>query len=67
MSSRNLRTVQQFCDENPAFTHGALRWHIFNSKINGLDSKGVIVRVRRRVYIDVDQFFEWLDSQQGSA
>ena len=67
MPTRNLRTVQQFCDENPAFTNGAIRWHIFNARTNGLDSKGALVRVGRRIYIDVDLFFEWLNQQQGVA
>lgn len=66
-SQRNLRTVSQFCDENPAFTEGGMRWQIFNENQNGLAACGAIVRMGRRVLIDVDRFFIWLDSQQSAA
>ena len=56
-----LRTVDQFCREHPAFTPGGVRWLLFHRHRNGL--AGAIVRVGRRVLIDVDQFFAWLDAQ----
>lgn len=58
---RTLRTVQQFCQEHPAFTLGGMRWLLFHRQNNGLDR--AIVRVGRRVLIDVDKFFEWVDAQ----
>lgn len=61
--NQKLRTVSQFADENPAFTESALRWHIFNEKKNGLSERRVILRIGRRIYIDVDRFFEWVSSQ----
>jgi hypothetical protein len=64
---RNLLRVNQFLEKNPAFTNGQIRWLIFNAKNNGLDNAGAIVRMPRRVFIDVDRFFEWLDHQQGAA
>lgn len=65
MSSRNLSTVHQFSQKHPAFTVGSLRWQIFNSRTNGLDQAGVILRVGRKVLIDEDRFFVWLDRQSG--
>lgn len=65
MNSRNLFTVQQFADRNPAFTVGGLRWQIFNSRNNGLDQAGAILRVGRKVLIDEDRFFAWVDRQSG--
>jgi hypothetical protein len=65
--TRNLRRVNQFLQENPAFTNGQIRWLIFNSANNGLDEAGAIVRMPRRVFIDTDRFFQWLDKQQGCA
>jgi hypothetical protein len=62
--TRNLQRVNQFLEKNPAFTNGQIRWLIFNSKQNGLDDAGAIVRMPRRIFIDVDRFFEWLDAQQ---
>ena len=67
MQQRNLQRVNQFLEKNPAFTNGQIRWLIFNSKQNGLDDMGAIVRMPRRIFIDVDRFFDWLDKQQGAA
>ena len=67
MATRNLRRVGQFCKENPAFTDAGVRWLIFNSANNGLDDFGAIVRLDRRVFIDADRFFAWIESRSGSA
>lgn len=64
--SRNLRRVGQFCKENPAFTDASVRWLIFNSASNGLDEFGAIVRLDRRVFIDTDRFFAWIDARSGN-
>ena len=61
--SRNVSTVKQFCVRNPAFTEGGVRWQIFNEETNGLAESGAIIRMGRRVLIDEDRFFDWLDRQ----
>ncbi len=58
---RKLSTIKQFSTENSAFTEASLRWQIFNEKTNGLKESGAIVRMGRRVLIDEDRFFDWLD------
>lgn len=66
----NLKTVRQLVEESrkiagghvPAFTEGSLRWLIFNAAENGLEV--AIVRVGRRVLIDVDAFNAWLAARQ---
>ena len=65
--SRNLFTVSQFVERNPAFTPGGMRWIIFNEKKNGLAKSRAIVRMGRKVLIDEDRFFEWLEHQQEEA
>lgn len=60
--SRNLQSVAQFSARGP-FTQNQLRWWIFQSSTNGLDAAGAILRVQRRVYIDVDRFDKWIESQ----
>lgn len=65
MAIRNLLTVKQFADANPAFTEAGLRWQIFNEGTNGLAKSGAILRRGRRVYIDTDRYFEWLDKANG--
>lgn len=56
-----LRTVDQFCQEHPAFTPGGMRWLLFHRQNNGLES--AVVRVGRKVFIDVERFFAWVDTQ----
>lgn len=60
---RQLRTVDQFCEEHFAFTRGGMRWLLFHRKHNGLDK--AVVRIGRKLLIDLDKFFEWVDAQNG--
>jgi hypothetical protein len=60
--SRRLLSVADFAASGP-FTQNQLRWWIFNSTTNGLAASGAIVRVQRRIYLDVDRFESWIDSQ----
>lgn len=56
-------TVKQFCQQYQAFSHGGLRWLLFHRQQNGLAC--AVVKVGRKVLIDVDQFFLWLAQQNG--
>ena len=56
-------TVNQFTVKHPAFTLGGLRSLIFNETTNGLKSSGAIVRIGRKVLIDENLFFAWVQSQ----
>jgi hypothetical protein len=58
-AARRLMTVRQFCAAHPAFTEGSLRWLLFNRETNGLAT--ALVTKGRRLWIDVDAFFAWLD------
>jgi len=64
---RNLLSVNQFTALYPVFTASSLRWLIFNERKNGLKKSGVVVRLGRKVMIDADKFFGWLDAQQSKA
>lgn len=61
--ARNLKTVSQFSGDSP-WTEAQLRWFIFNSGTNGMADAGAVVRVGRRVFLDVDGFERWIDAQQ---
>jgi hypothetical protein len=61
-SAANLRTVQQVAEAYPAFTEGGLRWLIFNAEENGFSS--AIVRVGRRVLIDLEELDRWIDARR---
>lgn len=60
-------TVNQFCDEYPAFKKGGVRSLIFNEHQNGLAESGAIVRINTKVLINVPKWFGWIESQNGGA
>lgn len=59
--AQNLRTVMQAAEEYPAFPVSAFRTWIFYLP-DGFEK--VVVKVGRRVLIDVDAFGRWLDAQR---
>lgn len=74
---RRLATVAQVSEAYPVFSQAALRDLIFkaadrfNSRGeripgNGLAEARAIVRVGRKVLIDLDQFEAWLDSRAST-
>ena len=62
--ARNLKRVPQFLRERPEFTPGQVRWWIFHEASNGLRQHTVVVRIGRAVWLDVDAFDRWVESQQ---
>ena len=67
MTVPTLYTVQQFNQKHPAFAIGGLRDRIFHSDKNGMKEAGVIVRNGRRVLINEEKFFSWLEGQNGQV
>ena len=61
----NLMTVRQFCGAHPAFTEGSVRWLLFNRATNGLSV--ALVKKGRRLWIDVDSFFDWLEQGEPTS
>lgn len=64
---KNFKTVKQMLDDNKFLTNGGLRALIFNADSNGLNNHSVIIRIGRKVLIDENKFFNWLESNQRSA
>ena len=62
MDYRNLRSVKQLAEANPAFTEASLRWMIFNAEKNGLNR--ALVKRGRRILIDLVEFELWLEEQR---
>jgi hypothetical protein len=60
-----LSTVNQFISKHKAFKEGGMRALIFNETTNGLKDAGAIVRVGRKVLINEEVFFAWV--QTGGA
>lgn len=56
-----LRTIRQFADENPAFTHDYLHYLIAHREQNGIEA--CLVRVNAKIFIDTEAFAEWLQNQ----
>jgi len=61
MTQRNLKDVATFAAA-AGFTQGQLRWWLFQAANNGLAASGAIVRIGRRVYLDADRFWIWVDT-----
>ncbi len=59
----NLHTIEQFCTKHPAFKAGGVRWMIFHAATNGMAESGVVVRIGRRVLINEERFFSWVENQ----
>ena len=64
MIKRNLQTVASLAANTP-FSEGQLRWWIFMASSNGLEGASAVVRVGRRVYIDIDRFNDWIEQQNN--
>jgi len=60
----NYLTVRQFSEKHTAFAKGGLRDRIFHEKTNGLKEAGAIIRNGRRVLINEEKFFQWLEAKQ---
>jgi hypothetical protein len=69
----DYKTVEQFSNDNPAFSPSALRNLIFKAEVrhttkgviegNGLLEAGAIVRIGRKVLIEESRFYSWVQSQ----
>ena len=63
--TKQLLTVRQFAERHRAFPEGGLRYMIFHADKNGLDK--AIHRVGRKVLIDEDLFFAWVNQQNQQS
>jgi len=63
-SPRILLTVRQFSEKHRAFSPGGLRFLIFNAGSNGLKKSQALLRLGRRVLIDEERFFNWIEQNQ---
>lgn len=64
-NKRSLLTVRQFSRKHPAFSEGGLRHKIFYGEETGFSR--CIRRFGRKVLIDENAFFQWLDEQNGQT
>ena len=73
----SYKTVEQFSNDNPCFTPSSLRNLIFkaNERLctngaiagNGLLETGAIIRIGRKVLINEDRFYQWIESQNTGS
>lgn len=56
-------TVKQFAKEEGFISESGLRYLIFNADTNGFNK--VIKRIGRKVLIDVQAFYEWVEEQNS--
>lgn len=55
----NLKTVPQFCSDNPAFKPGGVRAALFHRGPEA-EEAGAVVRFGRKLLIVEDAFLEWV-------
>ena len=67
MGIPTLLTVSQFSVKHGFISENGLRFQIFDAKNNGLGRARAIVRVGRRVLIDEERYFAWIDSLQKNG
>ncbi|MHB1229143.1 MAG: hypothetical protein ACYCY3_02325 [Halothiobacillus sp.] len=60
-----LKTIPQFCTDNPAFTSGGIR-HIQFTKEKELAEAGAVVRFGRKLLIDEQKFLDFVRSGGAS-
>jgi len=67
VNHKRLSTVRNLPGLYPdaGFTQSSIRWLIFNAKENGFSM--CIVRMGRKVLVDLDKFNEWLDNQAADG
>lgn len=63
---RKLVTVAEFSKTFP-MTEAAIRWHIHNAANNGMDDHRVVLRIGRRVFLDLAAFNTWIDARNPKA
>lgn len=62
---QNYLTVKQMAATHPAFSEASLRYYIFNEHENGINK--VIRRIGKKILINEELFFEWLEEQNGRS
>ncbi len=62
-TDRRLLTVREAVKEGLYPNESGLRWLIFHEENNGF--RMVVRRIGRRVFIDRDAFYQWVDEQNG--
>jgi hypothetical protein len=62
---RNLMKISKFSSKYESFSESALRHYIFNADRNGFSK--AIKRIGRKVLIDEEEFFNWIEQQQNKG
>lgn len=66
-NAKRLATVKNAALKYPDanITESSLRWLIFNGQENGFSK--CIVRIGRKILIDLDKFEQWMDEQAAKG
>jgi hypothetical protein len=63
--NRRLIPIDAWPNFHPWPTANGLRFYVKHRHTNGLDQHGAVLRVGRRILIDQDRFFSWIDAKNG--
>lgn len=64
MAVRSLFTINQFAKRHSFLSPAAIRFQIFNREKNNLHRSGAMVRLGKKILIDEEKYFDWIDAQQ---
>lgn len=59
--TKYMLSIKDFCTQFPTFKYGQVRNLIYYENRNGLNDMQVILRIGKRIYIDVDRWFAWIE------
>jgi hypothetical protein len=62
-----LLSVKEFCVTYPSFKEGGIRHYIFHEHTNGLSKSGGVVRIGKKVMVNVEKFFWWVNTNGKNA
>ncbi len=67
MTTPTILSLKLFSEKYPTFSIGGLRHLTRNQYVNGLFESHTIVRIGRRVLINEELFFKWVNEQSGAV
>lgn len=59
-------TPRQFIAKHTWATNGGMRHYLFYGETNGLNKSGAILRIGRKILINEEKFFEWIETLNKS-
>jgi hypothetical protein len=60
-----ILTIKQFVEKHKFISYAGLQNQLFHRQTNGLNVSGAIIKLGKRVLINEEKFFEWLNTYKA--